>query len=168
MRPLDPDRAARLIELLKDENLSRGEIARRVPCGVATVTRWGLKHGRTFDRSAAAAAIAVRVLDGRAKRTALADGLVEDAQQERTTRATYDEPRDRTDSARSIAALVKSVVDLDRVELDRQAADVAASLTSASDLDGWLAAKVQSGQASASITVPLDPGFTFTTGEADG
>lgn len=134
---LEPEREAALIAALADLTLTRNEIARRAGVGMATVTRYAEKHGRSFDRRHTEVAVQSRSLDFRARRVELANLLVEDAHRERQYLA--DLPRtvvdpdtgeikptsgmERAQLARTVATLSRAVVELDAAERDRARLD---------------------------------------------
>lgn len=64
---------------LHGEGLGRNEIARRVGCSLATVTKVCHAEGLTFDRSATKAAVEARKVDAAAMRAELQIGLLQDA-----------------------------------------------------------------------------------------
>lgn len=136
---IDPETEKLLHTLLADLSLSRNEIAKRAGVGVATVTRHALAIGRSFDRAPTAAAVANRAYDARARRVELAHLLVEDAHRERSLLADNVGIRtsvDRAQQSRTVGTLVRAVIDLDRLEIDR--ARLEADARSGSDLDDYL------------------------------
>lgn len=136
---IDPATEKLLHALLTDLSLSRNEIAKRAGVGVATVTRHALAVGRSFDRAPVAAAVQQRAYDARARRVELAHLLVEDAHRERRLLADdvgVRTPVDRAQQSRTVGTLVRAVIDLDRLEIDR--ARLEADARSGSDLDDYL------------------------------
>ena len=121
---LDAATDALLIELLADLQLSRNEIARRAGVGQATVTRRAAAVGRSFDRSASAAAADVRIADARVRRAELMGLLIEDAHKERAMRDELsarapDPARARASLSQSIGQTVRAAVELESAELTR-------------------------------------------------
>ena len=123
---LEPEREAALIAALADLTLTRNEIARRAGVGMATVTRYAEKHGRSFDRRHTEVAVQSRSLDFRARRVELANLLVEDAHRERQYLAELSRAApgmERAQLARTVATLSRAVVELDAAERDRARLD---------------------------------------------
>lgn len=136
---LDPEKEKLLHTLLADLSLTRNEIAKRVGVGGSTVTRHAEKVGRTFDRTVTQIAVQQRSYDARARRVELAHLLVEDAHRERSLLADNVGIRtsvDRAQQSRTVGTLVRAVIDLDRLEIDR--ARLEADARSGSDLDDYL------------------------------
>lgn len=78
-RVTSADRGA--VRRLHAAGKGRNEIAREIGRSVATVTKLATELGLTFDRAATADATAARQADARARRTALALALLDDAEQ---------------------------------------------------------------------------------------
>ncbi|MGP7814341.1 helix-turn-helix domain-containing protein [Glutamicibacter soli] len=67
-RPLDPAKQQEIVQLASS-GMTRNEIAKKVGCAPATVSRWANRAGIEFDRSATQSAVAARQMDLKALRS---------------------------------------------------------------------------------------------------
>lgn len=129
-----------LKSLLGNLNLGCRDIARLAGVSEATVTTYARRVGRSFDAGLSHAALEEQARYQRERRRLLAAGLIEDALDERLIRAEFTRDmtsaRARNDLSRSLAALVKSIAELETVEARYVAAD--ATRKGGADVDEWL------------------------------
>lgn len=94
----------------------RNEIARTIPCSPGTVSRWALKAGVQFDRSATETATHAKQVDQRAKRVDLSIGYLENIARFNKMLLTAESGREISWISQGISNLNRSMVEILKVD----------------------------------------------------